>query len=280
MKLETIPVQDAVGKMICHDITQIIRGEYKGAIFRKGHIVQLDDIPVLLRIGKDNLYIMELDVDDVHEDIAGVRLGNAVGGKGTYWRGPVESKVSLYAEFDGLLKINISALEAINELPDVVLSTLRNNTVVKKDQLIAGTKVIPLVVEEETVAAAEDICREVGWIMEVVPFKALETGIIITGNEIYKQRIRDSFGPVIKDKMHALGQGILGIDYVPDDSEEISCKIKEMAIDGAGLIIVTGGMSVDPEDVTPRAIALTGSEVIRYGAPVFQIGRASCRERV
>jgi len=269
MKLQTVEVQNSVGKMICHDITKITRGEFKDAIFRKGHIVQPDDIPVLLKIGKENLYIMELDSDDIHEDIAGIRLGTAVAGNGIYWRGPKESKVSLYAEYDGLLKINVDALEAINDLPDVILSTLHNNSVVKKDDLLAGTKVIPLVVPEETVAAAENICREAGWVTEVVPFKSLKAGLVITGNEVYKQRIRDGFGPVIKEKMQVFGQDVLRIDYAPDDCEDISSKIKKMVDDGAGLVMVTGGMSVDPDDVTPKAISLTGAEVIRYGAPVM-----------
>lgn len=269
MKLQTVEVQNSVGKMICHDITKITRGEFKDAIFRKGHIVQPDDIPVLLKIGKENLYIMELDSGDIHEDIAGIRLGTAVAGNGIYWRGPKESKVSLYAEYDGLLKINVDALEAINDLPDVILSTLHNNSVVKKDDLLAGTKVIPLVVPEETVAAAENICREAGWVTEVVPFKSLKAGLVITGNEVYKQRIRDGFGPVIKEKMQVFGQDVLRIDYAPDDCEDISSKIKKMVDDGAGLVMVTGGMSVDPDDVTPKAISLTGAEVIRYGAPVM-----------
>lgn len=269
MKLQTVEVQNSVGKMICHDITKVTRGEFKDAIFRKGHIVQPDDIPVLLKIGKENLYIMELDSDDIHEDIAGIRLGTAVAGNGIYWRGPKESKVSLYAEYDGLLKINVDALEAINDLPDVILSTLHNNSVVKKDDLLAGTKVIPLVVPEETVAVAENICREAGWVTEVVPFKSLKAGLVITGNEVYKQRIRDGFGPVIKEKMQVFGQDVLRIDYAPDDCEDISSKIKKMVDDGAGLVMVTGGMSVDPDDVTPKAISLTGAEVIRYGAPVM-----------
>jgi hypothetical protein len=212
---------------------------------------------------------MELDSGDIHEDIAGIRLGTAVAGNGIYWRGPKESKVSLYAEYDGLLKINVDALEAINDLPDVILSTLHNNSVVKKDDLLAGTKVIPLVVPEETVAVAENICREAGWVTEVVPFKSLKAGLVITGNEVYKQRIRDGFGPVIKEKMQVFGQDVLRIDYAPDDCEDISSKIKKMVDDGAGLVMVTGGMSVDPDDVTPKAISLTGAEVIRYGAPVM-----------
>ncbi|NLB51810.1 MAG: molybdopterin-binding protein [Syntrophomonadaceae bacterium] len=269
MKLQTVKVENAVGKILCHDITKIVRGECKEAVFKKGHIIQKEDIPKFLKIGKDNIYILDLDADDVHEDIAGIRLGNAITGPGLTWRGPKESKVSLFAERDGLFKINVAALEAINELPDVILSTLRNNSVVKKGDLLAGTKVIPLVVPEQTVATAEKICQDAGWITEVVPFKQVKVGVVITGNEVYKQRIRDSFGPVMKEKMQAYGQEILRIDYAPDDCEDIRNKISKMADDGAGLIIVTGGMSVDPDDLTPTAIAQTGAEVVKYGAPVL-----------
>lgn len=269
MKLQTVKVESAVGKVLCHDITKIVQGECKEAIFRKGHVIEPDDIPKFLKIGKENIYIMDLDSDEVHEDIAGIRLGTAVAGPDVKWRGPKESKVSLFAEKDGLLKINVAALEAINELPDVILSTLHNNTVVKKGDMLAGTKVIPLVVPEETVAAAEKICRQAGWIIKVVPFQSVKVGAVITGNEVYKQRIRDSFGPVLTDKVKAFGQGILRIEYAPDVCEDISEKIKKMVDDGAGLVFVTGGMSVDPDDVTPKAIASAGASVVRYGAPVL-----------
>jgi molybdopterin biosynthesis enzyme len=269
MKLQTVKVECSVGKILCHDITKVVQGECKEALFRKGHVIKAADIPEFLKIGKDNIYIMDLDTDDIHEDIAGIRLGTAVAGPDVMWRGPIESKVSLFAKKDGLLKINIAALDAINELPDVILSTLPNNTVVKKGDMLAGTKVIPLIVPEETVAAAERVCQEAGWIIKIAPFQSLKVGVIITGNEVYKQRIRDSFGPVMNDKVNAFGQEILRIEYAPDVCEDISEKIKKMVADGAGLVFVTGGMSVDPDDVTPNAIALSGAEVVRYGAPVL-----------
>jgi molybdopterin biosynthesis enzyme len=269
MKLHTIKVESAVGKVLCHDITKIVRGECKEAIFRKGHIIKPADIPEFLKIGRENIYIMDLDIDDIHEDIAGIRLGTALAGPDVMWRGPVESKVSLYARQDGLLKINIAALEAINEIPDVILSTLPNNTVVRKGEMLAGTKVIPLIVPERTVAAAEKICREAGKIIQVKPFRSHKVGIIITGNEVYKQRVSDSFGPVIKEKLNFYEQEILRIEYAPDICEDISEKIKMMVNHGAGLVFVTGGMSVDPDDVTPNAIISSGAEIIRYGAPVL-----------
>lgn len=269
MRIQTIKVEEAVGKVLSHDITKIVKGESKGASFKKGHIIKIEDIPELLKLGKENIYILDLDQTDVHEDNAGIRLGNAVSGTGTIWSGPKESRVNIYAEYEGLLKVNIPALEEINDLPDVILSTLPNNTVVKKGDLLAGTKVIPLVVPEQTVLTAENICRQAGWVVKVLPFQSLKFGVVITGNEVYKKRIRDGFGPVIKEKVEAYGSSVLGVDFAPDDVEVIASKINKMSDDGADIIIVTGGMSVDPDDVTPKAIRLTGANVEKYGSPAL-----------
>ncbi len=269
MKLRTINVENAVGKVISHDITKIVRGEFKGASFRKGHVIKEEDIPELLRLGKESVYVLELEPGDVHEDEAGIRLGTAVTGPGVTWCGPRESRVNLFADSHGLLKINVPALEAINDLPDVILSTLPGNTVVNKGDLLAGTKVIPLVVPEETVARAEAICRQAGWVIKVVPFLRVQIGVIITGNEVYKKRVRDGFGPVITEKVESLGSSVMRLEYVPDDARIIADKIIGMAAAGAGIIFVTGGMSVDPDDVTPKAIRLSGAEVEKYGAPAL-----------
>ncbi len=269
MRIQTIRVEEAVGKVLSHDITKVVKGESKGASFKKGHIIKIEDIPELLKLGKENIYILDLEQTDVHEDKAGVRLGNAVAGEGTTWTGPKESRVNLYAEYEGLLKINIPALEAINDLPDVILSTLPNNTVVKKGDLLAGTKVIPLVVSEQTVLTAENICRQAGWVVKVLPFQSHKVGVVITGSEVYKKRIRDGFGPVIKEKVEAYDSSVLRVDFAPDEVEVIAGKINKMADDGADIIIVTGGMSVDPDDVTPKAIRLTGANVEKYGAPAL-----------
>ncbi len=269
MKLQTIRVEDAVGKVLSHDITKIVKGEFKGASFKKGRVINKKDIPELLKLGKENIYVLELEHGEVHEDEAGVRLGVAVAGDNTIWCGPRESRVNICACCDGLLKVNVPVLEAINELPDVILSTLPNNTVVKNGDLLAGTKVIPLLVPEQTVAEAEKICREAGWLIKVTPFKAHKVGVVITGNEVYKKRIRDAFGPVIMEKVEAFGSSVMKIEYVPDDRNAIRDRISQMAVDGADIIFVTGGMSVDPDDVTPKAIRLTGAVVEKYGAPAL-----------
>lgn len=269
MKLQTIRVEDAVGKVLSHDITKIVKGEFKGASFKKGRVINKKDIPELLKLGKENIYVLELEQGEIHEDEAGVRLGAAVAGENTEWRGPKESRVNIYARCDGLLKINVPYLEALNELPDVILSTLLNNTVVKNGDLLAGTKVIPLMVPEQTLAEAEKICRIAGWLIKVIPFKTYKAGVVITGNEVCKKRIRDAFGPVIREKVEAFGSSVISVEYVPDDRDQIKDKIIQMADGGAEIIFVTGGMSVDPDDVTPKAIRLTGATVEKYGAPAL-----------
>lgn len=270
MIMQTLRVEDSVNKILCHDMTRIVRGESKGPGFKKGHLIKPADIPALLKMGKENIFILELEPGEIHEDEAGVRMGIAAAGKEVEWTGPRESRVNLYAKSDGLLKINIPALEAINDLHDVIFATLPNNTIVKKGDMLAGTKVIPLVVPEQTVNAVENICKEAkSPVVEVVPFRSYKVGVIITGNEVYKQRINDAFGPVLREKLGALGQEILRIEYAPDDSELISEKIKQMVADGAGMVILTGGMSVDPDDVTPKAIRCSGAQVEKYGAPAL-----------
>ncbi|MDD2443163.1 MAG: molybdopterin-binding protein [Desulfotomaculaceae bacterium] len=269
MNLQTLRVEEAVGTVLSHDITKIVKGEFKGVSFKKGRVIKEEDVPELLRMGKENLYVLELEPGEVHEDEAGIRLGAAVAGHGVTWCGPKESRVDLFAGCNGLIKVNIPALQAINELPDVVLSTLLNNTVVNKGDLLAGTKVIPLVVPERTVSTAESICREAGWVIKVIPFRNKQVGAIITGSEVCKKRVRDGFGPVLREKVKTYGQTLLRLEYAPDECESIAEKINKMATDGAGMILVTGGMSVDPDDVTPKAIRLAGAVVEKYGAPAL-----------
>lgn len=268
MQVQVIRVEDAVGKVLSHDITKIVRGEFKGPAFRKGHIIREEDIIELRKMGKDNIYVLKMEAEDVHEDEAGIRLGRAAAGPGITWSGPKESRVNLFAGKAGLLKINISALEAVNDLPEVVLATLPNNTPVTEGELVAGTKVIPLVVKEEVLKAFENICAP-GGILSVESFQPKKVGIIVTGGEVYHGRIKDAFGPVLKQKVESYGSQVLETGYSPDDAGEISRLIHEMITAGAELVLVSGGMSVDPDDVTPEGICQSGATIEKYGAPVL-----------
>ncbi|MBC9783701.1 molybdopterin-binding protein [Heliobacterium chlorum] len=269
MKVQRVKVEDAVGMVIPHDMTKIEKGGFKGPCFRKGHVIQDKDVPELLSMGKSQIFVLDFEADDVHEDEAGVRLGSAAAGEGVTCSEPRESRVNLYANQRGLLKINVPALKEINRLPEVIFSTLTNNTPVLEGDLLAGTKVIPLAVKEEVVQSAEEICLKSGKIVEVVPYRPMDVGIVVTGAEVFSGRIQDKFGPVLQQKVEIYGSRLLSTDYAPDDPEVIAQKISAMVAAGAGMVLVSGGMSVDPDDVTPQGIRLSGAVVVKYGAPVL-----------
>ena len=258
MKKEIIRTEDAVGKILAHDITRIVKGEFKGSLFKKGHIIAPEDVDRLLDVGKSNIYVLQLSGSEVHEDEAGIRLGAAISGEGIYTQPPKESRVNLFAEHDGLLKINEEAVQEINDLPLVICATLPNHTPVVKGQMLAGTKVIPLVVDEADIAEAERICSEADWVIEVKPYKKKKVGCVITGSEVFYNRIPDAFAPVITEKVEHYGSEILEITYAPDDLDIISEKILDLKAKGADVIFTTGGMSVDPDDLTPTAIKKAG----------------------
>ncbi|HAU32492.1 MAG: Molybdenum cofactor cytidylyltransferase [Desulfotomaculum sp. 46_296] len=269
MQAKTVNLEDAVGRILSHDLTKIVRGKFKGPAFRKGHLICREDIEELLKMGKENVYVLELAEDELHEDDAGIRLGAAAAGAGIKCCQPKESRVSLFAEYAGLLKINLAVLEAVNDLPEVVLSTLPNNTPVIKGEMVAGTKVIPLAVKEDIIISAEKICRESGGILRIAPYQKLKAAVIVTGSEVYSGRIKDEFGPVLKEKIESFGSTVDEIEYAPDNAQEISRLINGAIDRGAEIVLVSGGMSVDPDDVTPLGIRLSGAVIEKYGAPVL-----------
>lgn len=269
VRKESIRTQDAVGKIIAHDITRIVQGKSKGAVFRKGHKIEPQDIDVLLDVGKEHIYTLTLEEDDVHEDEAGIRLGRALCGEGMYTKGPSESRINLFAEYPGLLRVNREVLHALNALPDVICATLPDRTPVEKDQMLAGTKVVPLVVKEQSIRVAEEFLQNAEPALRLLPFRKHKVGCVVTGSEVYHKRIEDSFAPVITEKIEHYGSEILEITYAPDDEAIIRTKILELKEKGADLIFTTGGMSVDPDDLTPSAIRSTGAEIVTYGTPVL-----------
>ncbi len=269
MRAELVKTEKAVGMVLCHDITCIEPGRFKGAAFKKGHRVTAEDIPLLLRLGKEHLYTLILDGDEVHEDDAGRRLAAAIAGPGVKVQGPSEGRVNLFAAYQGLLKVNVELLQQLNALPDIVIATLHSNVPVKTDTTLAGTKVIPLVVKEEVLQQVEEKCRLAGPVVQVLPYRKLRLGVLITGREIYEGRIKDAFGPVMKQKAEQFGLEQPEILYAPDDAQFIARQLKQLVENGNELIVLTGGMSVDPDDVTPKGIKLSGAEVVKYGAPVL-----------
>lgn len=266
--MKVVKVEEAVGMVLGHDMTQIIPGGFKGARFKKGHIVKEEDIPVLKSMGKDHIYILELEEGMVHENDAATRIAWATVGQGLSLSDPSEGKINYIAEYPGLLEINVPKLHAINSVPDVVLATIHTGTLVKAGQIIAGTRVNPLVIEEAKIKQVEQISAG-GQILQILPLRELKVGVVITGNEVFYGRIEDKFGPKMKEKMEEYGAVILETVYVPDDANEISAAIVGLQAAGADVVVTGGGMSVDPDDVTPEGIRQTGAEVVKYGAPVL-----------
>ena len=270
--MKEIRTQDAVGMVLCHDITQIIRGVTKDAAFRKGHIVTEEDIPVLLSLGKDYLYVWENDENTLHENEAAEILCALCQGE-NIGRGEVkEGKISLFAECDGLLKVNSPGMRAVNRFGEMMIASRHGNFAVKKGDLLAGTRIIPLVIAKDKMekARAESLQASGGEkILNVRPFKHKKVGILTTGNEVFYGRIKDTFTPVILEKFAEYDTEIIAHETCSDDSRMETGAILRMAAAGADIVVCTGGMSVDPDDRTPLAIRNTGAEIISYGAPVL-----------
>jgi hypothetical protein len=267
--MKTVSVYDAEGMVLCHDLTQIIPGKFKGRAFKKGHIIRHEDIPQLLKMGKLHLYVLELGEGVLHENDAALRIAQAAAGEGIILSEPKEGKIELKAAYPGLLKINVDALYAINELTEVMFATLHTNQRVDAGKRVGGTRAIPLVVDENKVKAVEEICRQNAPLVSVKPFKPHKVGVVTTGSEVYFGRIEDKFGPVIEQKVKEYGSQVLEQVFVNDSAPLIAKSIHELISKGADLITVTGGMSVDPDDVSPTGIKLAGGEIITYGAPTL-----------
>jgi molybdenum cofactor synthesis domain-containing protein len=267
---KTVPVAEAVGMILPHDITEIRPGDFKGRAFKKGHIVREEDIEHLKRLGKEHLFILEIKEDEMHENDAAGAMAVALAGKGVKPAGePNEGKINLVAERDGLLNINREALLGFNMLGEVMCATIHNNSVVKKGQLVAGTRAVPLVVKKSIVDEAVKIAESAHGVLSVKEIRKPKAGIVITGNEVYHGRIKDAFETVIRKKIKAFDGEIIGVRFAPDDVKIIEDRIRELIDAGADLIITSGGMSVDPDDVTRFAIRNLGVEEMHYGSPVL-----------
>ena len=266
--MKKINTVDAIGHILCHDITKIIPGEFKGRAFKKGDIVKEEDIEVLLSLGKDHLYVWEKACGMVHENDAALYLKDLIAGDNLEFSEIKEGKIDFTSKIDGILKIDVDTLLQLNMIDDIMLSTLHNNFIVQKGLKVAGTRVIPLLIDENKLKEAKKVVGDKK-IVSIVEFKPKKVGIVVTGNEIYHKRIVDKFGPVIKDKVNKFGCEVIGQTICSDDKEMIKIAIKDFIEQGAELICCTGGMSVDPDDVTPTAIKETGADLVTYGSPIL-----------
>ena len=266
--MKVVPVEDAVGMVLCHDMTRIVPDEYKGPAFRKGHVICENDIPDLLKIGKEHIYVLDMPEGKIHEDEAAMRIARAAAGPGLTLSPVCEGRVNMTAE-PGLLEVDVEALYEINSIEEVVLSTMHNHMTFTAPRDVAGTRVVPLIVDEKKVEEVEAICAAYYPVIRVRPLKHKRVGIVTTGSEIYHGRIKDKFGPVLKKKFGVLGSETVGQAFVGDDVDMTRDAILRFVDQGVDMIMVTGGMSVDPDDQTPASIRATGADVVTYGSPTF-----------
>ena len=266
--MKQIKTVDAVGQVLCHDITQIIKGVTKDAVFRKGHVIREEDIPVLLSVGKDNIYVWERDENMLHEDEAAEILRDMCINQNMSPTAPKEGKINLIADCDGLFIADTERLFKINSFGRMMIATLPSGIPVKKGEKIAGTRVIPLVIEKEVMEQAKALAGDEP-LLRLLPIKKKKYGLVTTGNEVFHGRIKDTFSPVVIEKMAEYGCELMGHEISDDDHERITACIHKLLDAGAEMVLCTGGMSVDPDDKTPLAIKNTGANIISYGAPVL-----------
>jgi len=268
--IKTISLEEAVGTQLAHDITEIRPGEFKGPAFRKGHTVCDEDICRLQRLGKNHLYVIDLAEDEIHENEAAAILAQALAGEGIVWENnPREGKINLHAAWDGILQVNVQALSAFNSVEEVMCATLHNHTLVQQGALVGGTRALPLITKRAIIERAAAIARQTGAVLMVRPLRRARAGLIITGNEVYHGLIEDRFAPVLSAKVQALGSEVAALAFVPDDAEAITWAIHSHLEQGCDLLLLSGGMSVDPDDVTRHAIRQAGAVEMHYGTAVL-----------
>ena len=266
--MKEIRTEDAVGHVLCHDVTQIIRGVTKGARFRKGHVIAEEDIPVLLSLGKDHVYVWENDETMLHENDAAEILRQVCQNDGMEASEPKEGKIELKALQDGVFHVDEERFDAINELDDIVIATIPQNFPVKQGTKLAGMRVVPLVIGKEKMEEVRKLAGDVP-LFELRPYRKMKVGVVTTGTEVFLGRIKDTFTPVLEAKLNAFGLCVDEHRLSDDVTEHTREKIQELLDLGMDMVLCTGGMSVDPDDRTPAAIRAAGTRVVTYGAPVL-----------
>ena len=260
--------KNAVGHVLCHDLTRIVPGEFKGAQFRKGHIVTEEDIPMLLSMGKEHLYVWEMEPGMLHENDAAERLCRICKNEHMTRSEVKEGKIELKADCDGLFRVNVEKLDAIKMIDELMIATRHSNTPVHKGDKLCGTRVIPLIIKEEKLDAADKVAGSEP-ILELLPYKLRTAAVITTGSEVASGRIQDTFTPILEKKLAAYGVSMTEHVTVGDGLDNVAEAIASMREKKPDMILCTGGMSVDPDDNTPGAIKKSGADIISYGAPVL-----------
>ncbi|MCR5508697.1 MAG: molybdopterin-binding protein [Lachnospiraceae bacterium] len=258
-------IEDAVGMTLCHDVTAMYPG-FKGPLFKRGHVIEEKDISAFLDIGKKSVYTGDIPKDMLHEEDCAVRLAQMAAVSGAHYEGPSEGKVVLVSDIDGMLKVNTGLLRSINSIGDITVTTLPDHYRVRKGMKIASMRIVPLFTKKEVIDRAEELCKG-SKLIDILPYKSRKAGIIITGSEVYNGRIEERFEKVITGKLDAYPGIIAGVRICDDDTDMIVGSARKLLDLGADFLIFTGGMSVDPDDLTPGAIKRLGAEIVSYGLP-------------
>lgn len=262
--MKTIRTEEAIGQVLGHDLTQIIKGVSKGPRFKKGHVIREEDVPVLLEMGKEHIYILEVAEDEYHEEDAAKEIARKISGRNIVFSDVSEGKVNLIADTDGVLLVDVEKLFGLNSITDITIATKFSDIAVKKGEILAGTRITPVKIKKNVIDEIEDES-----VVEVLPFKNLKFAIITTGSEVSKGRIEDKFTGVVREKFSKFKFEEIHQEYVTDNLDEISSKIDKAVELGADVVVCTGGMSVDPDDKTPGAIKKSSTEQVTYGTPVL-----------
>lgn len=263
--MKKVNVENAVGMTLCHDITAM-RDGFKGAEFRRGHVIQEEDIPRLLDIGKRTIYIWEENAGEIHEDDAARRMAKAAAVEGTRQSGPSEGKILFFAERPGLFRVDTELQREINSIGDITISSLPDHYPVQEGARVASMRIVPLVTREEQIIRMEELCAQRA-LFALRPYQEKKVGVIITGSEVYSGRIKDKFEPVVRAKLKQYPAEIVGVSICDDDLDMIRGAAEKHLENGADVLIFTGGMSVDPDDLTPTAIRSLGAEIVTHGVP-------------
>jgi hypothetical protein len=267
--MKKIKVEKAVGMVLAHDITRIVPGKFKGVGFKKGHLVRPQDVPELLKIGKRHIFVLNLADNQVHEDDAALRIAKAVSGEKLRWTDPKEGKSNINSPTNGLLKVNPAGLLKINKMGNLIVATLKNNFPCRQDQTVAATRIIPLVISRPKIERLEAIARDYYPIIAVKPYRTLRVGAVVTGSEFYDGLAKDEFDSYVGRKIKEYGSRVVKKINVPDEPGAIADAIGECKRFGCDVIITTGGMSVDPDDVTRKGVRKLGAKIIVYGSPIL-----------
>ncbi len=266
--MKKVPIKKAVGMKLGYDITQIIPGKFKGPLFRKGHIIRVEDLDELRKIGKEHIYVWEPKLGEIHENEASLRISKAVAGKNIELSEPVEGKITLKSTIRGLFKVKRRLLYKINSIKNITIASLPDNFEVEANQGIAGIRIVPLTIQEKSIERIEQLCQKEGSVFSVNKYHNLRVDIITTGNEVYKGLVEDKFGPLLRKKFSYFGAKVEEQIFCADEKQKIVDAIKDFIDQGIELIALSGGMSVDPDDLTPGAIKESGAKIVTYGVPV------------